>query len=194
MGLVYYRCLSPTVSRNDIKQNNFYCVQRKFLHNSGFDLRRSTINWVWTSSPWRKKPWSWSQRLSLTENHRLQMTLLKLFSIGELMEAACGIWQWRCRFAIPSPPVGCTGVLEQCAQSWTPHKMRDIDKLGQLQSSMTILAMSQKPHYWRMIGGMVMGSYPGKYAPELRFYISLVYFIGRGTCAFFWLPTKKKVP
>lgn len=37
-GLVYYRCLSPAASRKCIKQNNFYSVQRKFLHNSGYDL------------------------------------------------------------------------------------------------------------------------------------------------------------
>lgn len=41
VGLVSHKHLSPAVSGKCIKPNNFYCVQRKFLHNSGYDLRRS---------------------------------------------------------------------------------------------------------------------------------------------------------
>lgn len=43
-----------------------------------------------------------------------------------------------------SHPVGCTGVLVQCAAFWEPHKIRDSDKVGQLQSTMARTATSQK--------------------------------------------------
>lgn len=145
LGLVYYRHLSPALSGNSIKQNTLYCVQRHFLHSFGYDLRRIFMPQVWTSSHEAKKPWSWDQKaysyrepwITGDRGHVVELWWIHESRVGRIEQE----WCW---FGIPSQPVGCTGISEQCAQSWAPHKMRGIDKLGQLQSTMTVTAMSER--------------------------------------------------
>lgn len=144
-GLVYYRHLSLAITGSNIKQNNSYCVRRSFLHSFGYDLRRSLITQVWTSSYETKKPGSWNQKMWIlqgTMNYRWPCS--RRWVLVSSWSRGCWTEQGWCCVGIPSHPVGCTGILEQCAPFWAPHTMRNIDKLGQLQSTMTVTTMSEQ--------------------------------------------------